>query len=57
MMTPSTRSQHDVFGKESMGFGYNIRFIKESGLDYFAVTGLMMASPVLTPTFLPQIQH
>ncbi|WNI38215.1 serine hydrolase domain-containing protein [Chryseobacterium sp. SG20098] len=40
MMTPSTRSQHDVFGKESMGFGYNIRFIKESGLDYFAVTGL-----------------
>ncbi|MDQ1859054.1 serine hydrolase [Chryseobacterium sp. WLY505] len=40
MMTPSTRSQHDVFGKESMGFGYNIRFIKEAGLDYYAVTGL-----------------
>lgn len=40
MMTPSTRSQHDVFGKESMGFGYNVRFIKEAGLDYFAVTGL-----------------
>lgn len=40
MMTPSTRSQHNVFGKESMGFGYNVRFIKEAGLDYFAVTGL-----------------
>ncbi|MEJ5049645.1 serine hydrolase domain-containing protein [Chryseobacterium culicis] len=40
MMTPSTTSQHNVFGKESMGFGYNVRLIKEAGLDYFAVTGL-----------------
>ncbi|MBO9690413.1 serine hydrolase [Chryseobacterium sp.] len=40
MMTPSTTSQHNVFGKENMGFGYNIRFIKEAGLDYYAVTGL-----------------
>ncbi|WP_454045190.1 serine hydrolase domain-containing protein [Chryseobacterium sp. Marseille-Q8038] len=40
MMTSSTTSQHNVFGKESMGFGYNVRFIKEGGLDYFAVTGL-----------------
>ncbi|MDN3692239.1 serine hydrolase domain-containing protein [Chryseobacterium tructae] len=40
ILTPSTSSQHNVFGKESMGFGYNIRFIKESGLDYYAVTGL-----------------
>lgn len=40
ILTPSTSSQHDVFGKESMGFGYNIRFIKEAGLDYYAVTGL-----------------
>ncbi|TZF99285.1 beta-lactamase family protein (plasmid) [Chryseobacterium panacisoli] len=40
MLTPSTSSQHNVFGKESMGFGYNVRFIKEAGLDYFAVTGL-----------------
>lgn len=40
MLTPSTSSQHQVFGKESMGFGYNIRFIKEAGLDYYAVTGL-----------------
>ncbi len=40
MLTPSTSAQHDVFGKESMGFGYNVRFIKEAGLDYYAVTGL-----------------
>lgn len=40
IMTPSTLSQHNVFGKENMGFGYNIRFIKEAGLDYYAVTGL-----------------
>ncbi|WP_194299411.1 MULTISPECIES: serine hydrolase [Chryseobacterium] len=40
ILTPSTSSQHNVFGKESMGFGYNIRFIKEAGLDYYAVTGL-----------------
>ncbi|WP_347216115.1 serine hydrolase domain-containing protein [Chryseobacterium sp.] len=40
ILTPSTFSQHDVFGKESMGFGYNIRFIKEAGLSYYAVTGL-----------------
>ncbi|RLJ33182.1 CubicO group peptidase (beta-lactamase class C family) [Chryseobacterium sp. 7] len=40
MLTPSTSSQHNVFGKESMGFGYNVRFIKEAGLDYYAVTGL-----------------
>ncbi|WP_068945152.1 MULTISPECIES: serine hydrolase domain-containing protein [Chryseobacterium] len=40
ILTPSTFSQHNVFGKESMGFGYNIRFIKESGLNYYAVTGL-----------------
>ncbi|WP_312296658.1 serine hydrolase domain-containing protein [Chryseobacterium sp.] len=40
MLTPSTTSQHNVFGKESMGFGYNVRIIKEAGLDYFGVTGL-----------------
>ncbi|BAP32533.1 penicillin-binding protein [Chryseobacterium sp. StRB126] len=40
ILTPSTSSQHNVFGKENMGFGYNIRFIKEAGLDYYAVTGL-----------------
>lgn len=40
ILTPSTSSQHDVFGKESMGFGYNIRFITEAGLNYYAVTGL-----------------
>lgn len=40
ILTPSTSSQHNVFGKENMGFGYNIRFIREAGLDYYAVTGL-----------------
>ena len=40
MLTPSTTSQHNVFGKESMGFGYNVRIIKEAGLTYFGVTGL-----------------
>ncbi|UEQ78260.1 serine hydrolase domain-containing protein [Chryseobacterium arthrosphaerae] len=40
MLTPSTTSQHNVFGKESMGFGYNVRIIKEAGLEYFGVTGL-----------------
>ena len=40
MLTPSTTAQHNVFGKESMGFGYNVRFIKEAGLHYYGVTGL-----------------
>lgn len=40
MLTPSTTSQHNVFGKESMGFGYNVRIIKEAGLTYYGVTGL-----------------
>ncbi|PWN72218.1 serine hydrolase [Chryseobacterium phosphatilyticum] len=40
MLIASTTSQHNVFGKESMGFGYNVRIIQESGLNYFGVTGL-----------------
>ncbi len=40
MMTASTLSQHNVFGKENMGFGYSVRVIKEQGLDYFGITGL-----------------
>lgn len=40
MMTASTLSQHNVFGKESMGFGYSVRVVKEQGLDYFGITGL-----------------
>ncbi|MGG5207941.1 serine hydrolase domain-containing protein [Chryseobacterium sp. MIQD13] len=40
MTSPTAMSQHDVFGKENMGFGYNVRLIKESGLGYYAVTGL-----------------
>jgi D-alanyl-D-alanine carboxypeptidase len=40
MMKASTSSQHNVFGKENMGFGYSVRVIKEAGLDYFGITGL-----------------
>lgn len=40
MTSATTMSQHQVFGKEYMGFGYNVRVIKESGMNYFAVTGL-----------------
>ncbi|KMQ64797.1 beta-lactamase [Chryseobacterium angstadtii] len=40
MTSATTSSQHNVFGKESMGFGYNVRIIKEAGLNYYAVTGL-----------------
>ncbi|UIR57382.1 beta-lactamase family protein [Sphingobacterium sp. SRCM116780] len=40
MTTASTQSQHDVFGKENRGFGYNIRIIKEAGFNYYGVTGL-----------------
>lgn len=40
MMTASTLSQHSVFGKENMGFGYSVRVVREQGLDYFGITGL-----------------
>lgn len=40
MMTPSAMSQHDVFGKEKTGYGYNIRIAKEQGISYFGHTGL-----------------
>lgn len=54
ILTPSTSSQHNVFGKESMGFGYNIRFIKEAGLSYYAVTGLGDGFTCLN-TYFPSI--
>lgn len=40
MTTASTLSQHDVFGKEKMGYGYNIRILNENGIKYFGHTGL-----------------
>lgn len=40
MMTASTKSQHNAFGKEGMGFGYSVRIITEKGLNYFGITGL-----------------
>lgn len=40
MTTESIKSQHDVFGKEKMGYGYNIRIMEENGIKYFGHTGL-----------------
>ncbi|MCE3076013.1 serine hydrolase domain-containing protein [Chryseobacterium gwangjuense] len=40
MTTPSTLSQHDVFSKDKMGYGYNIRIIKDHDIQYFGHTGL-----------------
>lgn len=40
MTTESVKSQHDVFGKEKMGYGYNIRIAEENGIKYFGHTGL-----------------
>lgn len=40
MTTESVKSQHDVFGKEKMGYGYNIRIVEENGTKYFGHTGL-----------------
>lgn len=40
MTTSSTMSQHDVFGKGKMGYGYNIRIVNDKGLKYFGHTGL-----------------
>ncbi len=40
MTTPSTMSQHDVFGKDKMGYGYNIRVVKNNDVQYFGHTGL-----------------
>ena len=40
MITESVKSQHDVFGKEKMGYGYNIRIVEENEIKYFGHTGL-----------------
>lgn len=40
MTTESVKSQHNVFGKEKMGYGYNIRIVKEKETNYFGHTGL-----------------
>jgi len=40
MTTPSAMSQHDVFGKEKMGYGYNIRIVNDQDVQYFGHTGL-----------------
>ena len=40
LLTPSTKSQHQVFGTQEMGFGYSVRLIQEKGYHYYAITGL-----------------
>ncbi|WP_294304217.1 serine hydrolase [uncultured Chryseobacterium sp.] len=40
MTTPSAMSQHDVFGKEKVGYGYNIRIVNDQEISYFGHTGL-----------------
>lgn len=40
MTTPSAMSQHDVFGKDKMGYGYNIRIINDQDVQYLGHTGL-----------------
>jgi len=40
MTTLSAMSQHDVFGKEKTGYGYNIRIANDHGVSYFGHTGL-----------------
>ncbi|WP_435524313.1 serine hydrolase [Chryseobacterium indoltheticum] len=40
MTSESAKSQHDVFGKEKMGYGYNIRIAEANGIQYFGHTGL-----------------
>ncbi|WP_294287666.1 serine hydrolase domain-containing protein [uncultured Chryseobacterium sp.] len=40
MTTPSAMSQHDVFGKEKTGYGYNIRIVNDQEIPYYGHTGL-----------------
>ncbi|ASK32560.1 serine hydrolase [Chryseobacterium sp. T16E-39] len=40
MTTPSVMSEHDVFGKGKMGYGYAIRIVKDHEINYFGHTGL-----------------
>ncbi|KFF01852.1 serine hydrolase domain-containing protein [Chryseobacterium luteum] len=40
MTSSSMMSQHDVFGKDKMGYGYNIRIVKDNGISFLGHTGL-----------------
>lgn len=40
MTTASALSQHDVFGQEKTGYGYNIRIVAYNGVKYLGHTGL-----------------
>lgn len=40
MTSESAKSQHDVFGREKIGYGYNIRIAEANGIQYLGHTGL-----------------
>ncbi|WP_080778661.1 serine hydrolase domain-containing protein [Chryseobacterium phocaeense] len=40
MTTSSVLSEHNVFGKDKIGYGYAIRIAKYNGIPYFGHTGL-----------------
>lgn len=40
MTTASAQSQHNAFGKEKMGYGYNIRIAENYGIKYLGHTGM-----------------
>ena len=40
LITPSTLSQHNVFGKTPHGYAYNIRNVTENNINYVGHTGL-----------------
>ncbi|WP_413533230.1 serine hydrolase domain-containing protein [Empedobacter brevis] len=40
LITPSTLSQHDAFGKTPQGYAYNIRNVHENSINYVGHTGL-----------------
>lgn len=40
MTIASVMSEHNVFGKDKMGYGYAIRIVKDHGINYFGHTGL-----------------
>lgn len=40
LIAPSAMSQHNVFGKDKTGYGYNIRIAEQKGIKYIGHTGL-----------------
>lgn len=40
MVSNTSMSQHDVFGKEKLPYGYGIRIVNDGGIKYYGHTGL-----------------